>query len=144
MKPEEIKQMISDGDTGVPDGRISFEEFVTLARTHNQLSSAKLWAHLRNDAQLQKGAMVAINRYEELKQKTSSLKSSSNKTKPVTEVSAEDKARIEIEEKRDKEEEKALELLEMKQDRIDAIRNASISVSLLTLVAIYRRVILRI
>jgi hypothetical protein len=60
-RPEEIEQMILDGDTvGEKDGLISLEEFKSVVRLGSSLPTAELWNTVRQERRLGKGAKVNL------------------------------------------------------------------------------------
>eukprot|EP01038_Epipyxis_sp_PR26KG_P012609 gene12609-16906_t len=123
VKQEEINMMIKDGDTEVADGKISFDEFKIIAKKGSNLKSAGLWAHIHNEITLQKGAKAAIKRYEDLKGVTVS-------PAPVaaTGVSSSSPSDESL----------------LTDEQTDALKQAGLSVGILSAIALLRKIIYKI
>jgi len=147
-RPEEIAQMIADGDSlGEKDGLISLEEFKTVVRLGSTLPTAELWNTVRQERRLGKGAKVVMRKLEDMNKLPVD---ENNKESLRSAVEKKSKDSEDMDEEKKKENSFGLwyssvaEFFTFNDNTQEAATNAASGMGLLTAAAIVRKIFFRI
>ena len=143
VSDDDIAKMIADADsmdsdTVEEDGKVSFDEFKKLYSSGSAIKTAGLWASVRKDVKLQKGAKAVIQRIAEV-DKSAAAKDKDAILKLESTISSSETCPVSQENSTAQ-----LEMAALNQERNEAMKCAGYSGMFLFIAAAMRKLVLKI